>query len=96
MYLLHHTVQHVVALPEVMVEGQRHAVPYAAALQHLAYAGHQLAAVRVTHAMGLGRSLLIAAVIVRIAAREDLLAGGAKNLIRYLASYCISHTSSPP
>ena len=96
MNLLHDHVHHIVALPEVVVEGDGHAVVSAALLQRLPDGVDQLAPGRVDFGPHGGRRLGILLAVVKESAAENVPAGDLQNLLGDIAAYCVDHTRSPP
>ena len=90
----HDHIHHIVAVAQVMMEGEGHAVLRAALTQRIGDGRHDLALLRLFIAAGAGGSLLHVFAVHVVFALINFLAVY-KQLVRDIASYCIFHTKSP-
>ena len=91
----HHQVDHVVPVPQVVVEGEGHAVPGSALLQRLGQRGYHLGVHRLLTPTGAGGGLLEVLAVHVVLALVDLLAV-LQEVVRDLASNCVLHCLTPP
>ena len=79
----------------MVMEGERHAVPYAAFDNRLMDGVDELAALGVAQPPHLGGSLYIFLVVIYVAASENVTACGSHYFFGYIAANCVDHTKSP-
>ena len=90
----HHLVDHIVAVPQVVVEGEGHAILGAALLEGLHQGVHHLGVHRLLAPAGAGRGLLDVLAVHIVLALVHLTAIGEQS-VGNVPSYFVNHTRSP-
>ena len=91
---LHDHVHHIVAVPQMMMEGEGHAVLGAAGLQGLRDGGQDLGLLGLLVPAGGGGGLVQVLAVHIVLALVNFLAVY-QQLIRNISAYCVNHTRSP-